>query len=300
VQGKVADFGIADIFQLIASQGKSGILRISGDRREILFRFCEGCIVDVVPDRRIRPPESMLGQMLVDAGYLSDVDLRRALAQQARGGKRLGELLVDEGLVSSATLSRYLNLQVKEAIFFALRITEGEYSFESLAVRPPPWMTEPIRPDILLMEGMQFLDEYPVYREKFPRGKFVVRRVPGAVPDPGVLSAEERLLWENLDFSPDPWRVCRKACITWFEGIRGLARLLERGCITVAPMESGEADAARAAREEERRRMRAARVRAASWGLALLVAAWGIYRGLLSREAAPAFSAWVRFFLSGG
>ncbi|HEU4949628.1 MAG TPA: DUF4388 domain-containing protein, partial [Candidatus Deferrimicrobiaceae bacterium] len=162
MQGKLTDFGIPDIFQLVSSQGKSGSLAISGNERVTVFLFSDGRIVDVQPDRR--EPRSLLGTMLRDAGYLTDTELKRFLASQERGGKKIGELLVERGKISKEILSRFLVLQVKECLFNVLTLREGEYRFEGFAVPPVPWGGEPIRPDVLLMEGMQFLDEYSRYR----------------------------------------------------------------------------------------------------------------------------------------
>ena len=78
MQGKIADFGIPDIFQLVSSQGKSGSLAISGKGRVTIFLFSGGKIVDVQPDRR--ESKSLLGTMLRDAGYLTDSELKRALS----------------------------------------------------------------------------------------------------------------------------------------------------------------------------------------------------------------------------
>ncbi|MCL5965889.1 MAG: DUF4388 domain-containing protein [Deltaproteobacteria bacterium] len=295
MQGKVADFGIPDIFQLISSQGKSGALRIRGDDREIVFLFSDGQIVDVQPEKG-RPPEGMLGKMLVDAGYLSDPELRRILATQGRSPRKIGEILVEDKKLSPETLARYLYLQVKEMLFFSLRIKEGDYRFEGFAVRPPAWMKFPIRADVLMMEGMQFLDEYPLYRGKFPPGRFLVARQPGVKADFTALSEEERNLWKVIDFSPDPWRVCRRACVTWFEGIKALSLLLDRGYIKVVAAADEAADAFRRIRVEMGRRRRIGRVRVASWVVALALAGWWIGNGLLSASATRAFSSWIRFF----
>lgn len=174
MQGKIADFGIPDIFQLVSSQAKSGSLAISGNGRVTIFLFSEGRIVDVQPDRR--ESRSLLGTMLRDAGILTDSDLRRILASQGAGGKKIGELLVEKGKVSKEVLGRYLVLQIKECLFDVLTFSEGEYRFEGFAVRPAAWGGEPVRPDVLLMEGMQYLDEYPRYRGIFPPGDFLVTR----------------------------------------------------------------------------------------------------------------------------
>jgi hypothetical protein len=295
MQGKIADFGIADIFQLVSSQGKSGSLAISGNDRVTIFLFSEGKIVDVQPDRR--ESRSLIGTILRDAGFLTDSDLRRVLSSRGAGGKKIGEILVEKGMVSKEVLARYLVLQVKECLFDVLTFSEGEYRFEGFAVRPAPWGGEPIRPDVLLMEGMQFLDEYPRYRAIFPPGDFLVRRKKGERVDPYAFSEVERILWKALDFSDDPDRVCRKACLTGFEGTKGLAALLQRGLIEVSPKERrDQVDPGKRLRDEIASRRRLETIRMTLWGVAVAaVAAW-LYRGLLSLEAFRAFTAWVDFF----
>lgn len=295
VQGKIADFSIPDIFQLVSSQGKSGSLSISGSDRMTIFLFSGGKIVDVQPDRR--ESKSLLGTMLRDAGYLTDSELRRILSSQEAGGKKIGEILVEKGKVSKEVLARYLVLQIKECLFDALMLREGEYRFEGFAVRSAAWGGEPIRPDVLMMEGMQFLDEYPRYRKIFPPGDFRVVRKKGERVDPYAFSEEERILWKALDYSEDPDRVYRKACLTGFEGIRGLAALLDRGLIQVSATEPGDrVDPAKLLRDEIASRRRFDAILMALWGVAAAAAAVWVCRALLSRETLRAFAAWADFF----
>jgi hypothetical protein len=295
MQGKIADFSIPDIFQLVSSQGKSGSLAISGEDRVTIFLFSGGRIVDVQPDRR--GSKSILGTMLRDAGYLTDSELKRILSSQRAGGKKIGEIMVEKGKISREILARYLVLQVKECLFDVLMLHEGEYRFEGFAVRPPAWGGEPIRADVLMMEGMQYLDEYPRYRNLFPPGGFRVARKRGERVDPFAFSAGERILWKALDFSEDPDRVYRKACLTGFEGIKAMAALLERGLIEVIATEPGDrVDAARRLRDEVAFRRRFDAIRMAFWGAAMVAAAVWVSRGLLSREASRTFTAWVGFF----
>jgi len=295
MQGKIADFSIPDIFQLVSSQEKSGSLAISGNDRVTIFLFSGGRIVDVQPDRR--DPKSLLGTMLRDAGYLTDSELKRFLSSQETGGKKIGEILVEKGKVSKEVLARYLVLQVKECLFDVLTLREGEYRFEGFAVRPVAWGGEPIRPDVLLMEGMQFLDEYPRFRGIFPPGDYRVARKRGERVDPYAFSEAERVLWKALDFSEDPDRVFRKACLTGFEGIKGLAALLQRGLIEVSRTAAEDrVDPVKRTRDEVVARRRLDTIRMAAWGAVVAaVSAW-VYRGLLSLEAFRAFTAWLDFF----
>src|SRR4030067_563886 len=86
--------------------------------------------------------------------------------QLAAGQEKSGELRVERGEISEEKLAKSLYLQVKDSLYHSLRIKEGDYRFEVFAVRPPPWMTAPLRADELLMEGVQFLDESPRIPEK--------------------------------------------------------------------------------------------------------------------------------------
>jgi mannitol/fructose-specific phosphotransferase system IIA component len=64
---------------------------------------------DSVPPRR--PARRLLGQVLVDGGFVSPGDLARALEQQNRTSEMLGKVLVDGGFVSPGDLSRALEEQ---------------------------------------------------------------------------------------------------------------------------------------------------------------------------------------------
>lgn len=294
MQGKISDFSIPDIFQLVASQGKSGSLKIRGEERETSFLFSEGLIVDVQPDQRA--PASLLGAMLVDGGILTNEQLRRLLSIKEKSGKKLGEVLVDKEMITKELLCRYLTLQIKESLFDILRLTEGDYQFESFAVRVPSWMGAPLRTDVLMMEGMQYLDEYSIYREKFPPGDFRVTRRRGEKIDPYALSEEERLVWKAIEFSTEPQRIFRKAVLTWFEGIKALWMLLDRGLVEVVVQEEMKEEPGRDAREILSRKKRVGEFRAALWLIVAALASVWAYTILLSPAATSAFAGWVRFF----
>ncbi len=294
MQGKITDFSIPDIFQLVASQKKSGSLLIRGMERETVFLFSDGLIVDVQPDQR--DPSGMLGAMLVDAGLITREQLRRILAVKERRGKKLGEVLVEKGMISGETLARYLSLQIKESLFDILGLKEGEYKFESFALYVPTWMAKPLRADVLMMEGMQYLDEYPIYREKFPSGEFRVTRKRGEKIDTAALSEEEKRVWKAIEFSPEPQRIFRKACITWFEGIKGLWFLFDRGFVEISAAEERKEETGRAIREENARQKRIGYLMIAAWAVAGLVTAAWVGTILLSPLATETFAVWVRFF----
>ncbi len=295
MRGKISDFGIPEIFQLVASQQKSGALTIRGDGRETVFLFSDGMIVDVQPDRQ-RAQHALLGNMLVAAGYLTTEELRRFLVLHEKEGKKIGEILVEKGKISREKLAKYLYLQVKESIYYTLRIKEGDYRFEVFAVRPPPWMSASMRADVLLMEGMQFLDEYPLLRGKFPSGRFQVVRKRSVKIDPVALPEEERGVWNVIDYSTDPYRLFRKACFSWYEGLRALWGLWDRGLVEISGVDEEWPDAEDAFRKSMSRKYAIGCVRAVVWTLTAIVAGSWIYTVLLSPSVTRIFANWANFY----
>jgi hypothetical protein len=76
------------------------------------------------------PPRPRLGQVLLRNGYVSDEDINRALAEQARSGKLIGEILVDQGAVSRPIVKRALEEQsgaeATDGLFSGLRSALGK------------------------------------------------------------------------------------------------------------------------------------------------------------------------------
>lgn len=293
MQGRIADFSIPEIFQLVASQQKSGGLSIKTPDRETVFLFNEGNIVDVLPEKR--EPDALLGTMLVDAGYLTEESLRRHLQEQGKSGKKLGELLVEKGVVTTTELGRYLSLQVRESLYEVLKLKDGSYRFEPFSVRTPAGLGgEAQRPDVLLMDGMQFLDEYPLFRKKFPAGDFrvTVRKGAGGAD----LSGDEKELFQVLGYSDVPRRIFRKAFLGWFEGIKALHGLLQKGLIEVREEVRQAVDPRSLMREQATLRENVARLRGVIWGVAAVAACLWLYAIFLSPRVLQAFSGWAGFF----
>jgi hypothetical protein len=135
-----------------------------------------------------------------------------------------------------------------------------------------------------------------LYREKFPPGDFRVVCRRGEKIDPSALSEEERKLWKAIEFSPEPQRIFRKACMTWFEGIKALWLLLDRGLVEISVPEVRWEDPERAIKEELARRRKIGILRTAGWLVGAAVTAFWAYTILLSPAATIAFATWVAFF----
>ena len=78
-----------------------------------------------------------IGQILVEKGEISEVDLQAALEEQERSGRRLGEILIEQGRTSWLALARAIAEQVLD-IQNANAAAEPEGAAPEPAPKPSP------------------------------------------------------------------------------------------------------------------------------------------------------------------
>ena len=76
-----------------------------------------------------------IGQILVEKGEISEVDLETALAEQERSGRRLGEILIEQGRTSWLAISRAIAEQLLD---FQKAEPEPEPVPEPVVEKPDP------------------------------------------------------------------------------------------------------------------------------------------------------------------
>ena len=166
LHGTLGDFGIADIFQLIGHQTKTGVLVLKD--REIVVRifFVEGNVVTA--EQSVRDQADLLGNLMVRAGVLTEAQLAAGLAAQQRTFRRLEDVLVDVGAVSREVLKEFARLQTTETIYSLFQWRAGTYEFNAQPVEYDEASCEPIRSENILMEGFRMVDEWPAVRRVVP------------------------------------------------------------------------------------------------------------------------------------
>lgn len=194
LQGSLADFGIAEILQLIGSQQKTGVLHVTGgpSAEEVMISFSSGRIIRT--DVNGRHKRDQLGQMLVAAGEIDKDQLAAALRSQKKSLKRIGDVLVEAGAVSREAVNELADLQARETLYRLFEWKSGQYRFES---KPPNFTRpsgRPISSESLLMEGFRMLDEWPLIRARINNYTVVFRQLDKAREIDDQSKALERVL----------------------------------------------------------------------------------------------------------
>src|SRR2546427_13096060 len=97
LEGTLRDFSLADIFQLIGLQRKTGVLTLRGKDDNVTVTFLDGKVVGA--DSASHRLETRLGHVLIKSGMLTQEQLARALEIQKETLQRLLQRVVGNDLV---------------------------------------------------------------------------------------------------------------------------------------------------------------------------------------------------------
>jgi len=166
LEGRIKDFGLADIFQLIHLQKKTGVLTVKTDQQKATILFEEGMVVGAETDNR--EPGDRLGELLIKTEKLSNTQLNEALKFQQRHGEKFGKILEEKGWIKKDELIKILQLQIQESIYRLFFWKEGQYAFEQKNVDYDREYTNPVNTEFLLLEGVRRIDEWPMIQKMVP------------------------------------------------------------------------------------------------------------------------------------
>lgn len=180
LEGTLRDFSLADIFQLIGLQRKTGVLTLNGTDDTVTVSFLDGKVVG--SESASKKLEDRLGHLLLRSNLVSQDQLDAALRAQMETLERLGHALIRQGSLTREELSRALEQQVLQIIFRTFRWQDGEYHFsQETSIDYDAEFVSPISAESILMEGARMLDEWPIIEKRIPHWGLVFVQTPAAL-----------------------------------------------------------------------------------------------------------------------
>ncbi len=174
LEGTLRDFSLADIFQLIGLQRKTGMLTLKGKDDTVTVTFLDGKVVGA--DSLNRKLENRLGAVLVKTGYLTPEQLNQALEIQKETLQRLGFILTHHEIISQQELRDALQLQTMQVIYRLFRWKDGEYHFsQETVIEYDHDNVTPVSAESILMEGARMMDEWPIIEKRIRSYSMVFR-----------------------------------------------------------------------------------------------------------------------------
>jgi len=171
LHGNLKDFGIAEVFQLIGQQRKTGVLEIAGPDKRVQLAFDEGAVVWASP---VGESEfAVLGDRLVRCGLTTKPRLQELMRESNASARSLPTLLVSSGAVAQDDLDEINELLSRETIFDVMRWTGGSFHFDAQPVHHNVEPDKLLAAEQILMDGLRMLDEWQTFQVLVPDEEMV-------------------------------------------------------------------------------------------------------------------------------
>ena len=237
LNGNLRDFGIAEVFQLIGQQRKTGRLVVGEGEGSIFLAFDEGRVVRGGP-ATAQSDSVTLGHQLVRSGFLTREQLADLQSESERSARPLSDLLLATGLVDEETLEDIQHLLTRETVFNVIRRQDGNFNFSAEAIvhdTPPEKL---LGAEQILMDGLRMLDEWQTFADVVPSEESVFRRI-GSLEsaraltkgDAGPRLGHAEKILGLIDGRLNVRRIIDLSRLGTFDATRALAELRQAGVI---------------------------------------------------------------------
>ena len=179
LEGKLKDFGIADILQLLAQQQKTGMLLVERKTESAEIYFLNGLVIET----RSSQHSDRLGEMLIRGGYITRQQVDAALAHQDDTFDFLGKILVRDGLLQREVLQQALLTQTIETFFDILQWRDGHYKFITEKFKKGGVLENIPGVQSILLDVLRMIDEWPEIQKIIPSFETVFELKEGHTPD---------------------------------------------------------------------------------------------------------------------
>ncbi len=236
LQGNQALVPVAEILGLLQAQRQWGVLTVQraqenqpGDQKVDLC-FKSGKIDLALGSGDGTNEEFLVGRFLVELGAISRQDLDLFLKSRGAPTKPIGEQLVKLSYVTETELRQALARQAAERVYEVLRWPAGRFRFVATRELPPLALEAALGLDVdgILMEGFRRVDEWHLIEREVDDFDAVYLRNEEAVQNVGRarLTREELAILELVNGKNSVKDIVRQSRMGSFDVSKMLFRLL--------------------------------------------------------------------------
>lgn len=193
LKGKLEDFGITQLLNLINLARKTGTLYVGGSEKEAYLCFREGRLVYV----SIAGVDDYLPVVLQRAGIFTEDHVRMIRKNMpGKPDQDIAKVLITSGHLKQQVLLRHVREHILNLVYQVLSWNQGLFRFEPLELPVQGRITTSIALENVIMEGSRRLKEWELLSDE--------------LPDLGIaLKFAERPTTplRNINLSVEEWRV---------------------------------------------------------------------------------------------
>lgn len=183
LEGNLKDFSLTEMFRLLQTGSKSGVLHVTHGDADGVVCFHDGLVYHANSGGNPEPA----GKRLTRLGVISEKQLRQAqglmkIQKKDKANRRLGQILVDEGYLEAPVLESFVREQVSDALFDLLRLEEGALRFDADSVMAEVDLGIAVPPEAAVAHAEKRLETWNKIKEKIPslETRFTMAATPGA------------------------------------------------------------------------------------------------------------------------
>ncbi len=186
--GKLDQFKLPDLLQIVSTTGKTGKLSLTRRDSQGVIVFRGGKIIYAASSAA----RQTLGSLLLCHNHLTEEQLAKALEiqHQAAEEKRLGTILTETGMISEETLKQVVVQQIEDVVSEFMQWTSGFFKFDLLRL-PDKGEIEVDAEDFLHSDGLSTQQVLLDITTRLDELEEEARRQRGSADDPAAPPADE-------------------------------------------------------------------------------------------------------------
>jgi len=193
LRGKLRDFNITQLLNLINLARKTGALTIERSGKEVKIYFREGKLVYAF----LNGQDEGLTGMLRKAGKISAEQSRVIRTRsETNSDKELGLLLMNAGFVAQDDIVQSVRSHTLDAVYSVFSWTDGSFHFEPNELPTEGTITVPINLENIIMEGSRRVKEHQMLQDELPDLDVALRLTERPYPSA-----------RDVKLTADEWRV---------------------------------------------------------------------------------------------
>ena len=212
---------LLEMLNVVASSGWRGDLRVVSENTERGMHIDAG----IVKHAHSNHVDDRLGEVMYRVGAITREQVDSVL-KEVTPTRRFGAVLLERGFVTREQLFGLLQKQVEEIFFGTLLMGTGAFAFtapDETGAPPPATVHLPVH--VLLLEGVQRIDEMALFRERIPNGKLVPELKEGA-KQPTTLDESGAKVFALIDGHRSVLDIARETGLGEFEATKIVYHLL--------------------------------------------------------------------------
>ncbi|MCP4581392.1 MAG: DUF4388 domain-containing protein [candidate division Zixibacteria bacterium] len=228
--GNLKTVSLPDIFQLIFSTKKTGVLYVAKgeSKKEIYFRG--GFTIYATSSAE----QDLFGNILLKMGRISKPELTKVLKEK-RDGKKIGAALVEKGLFTRDEILDCLRMQIEEIIYGLFGWKNGDFKFIEGKTPPPETIQTELNPMNIIMEGTRRIDEWEELKKILPPDEAIVEleRNPILKTEQIRLERNEILIMALIGSGKKMEDILRESLLDQFLTCKSLVNIMQAGLIKI-------------------------------------------------------------------